>query len=100
MEANENWAAKYATEEGRVKIEARKLLWSPELQERVSRQWNELIADIESCLEQDPAGEKAQALAARWKGLVDEFTGRDKDIEQSVANVWANVDLETIQTSE
>jgi hypothetical protein len=33
MEANEDWTAKYATEEGRVKIETRKHLWSPELQE-------------------------------------------------------------------
>jgi DNA-binding transcriptional MerR regulator len=90
MEANQDWMAKYVTEEARAKIEGRKHLWSPELQERVSRQWNELIAEVEQALGEDPASEKAQALAARWNRLVEEFTGRDKDIEQSVANMWAD----------
>jgi DNA-binding transcriptional MerR regulator len=90
MESNQDWMTKYGTEEGRAKIQARKHLWSPELQERVSRQWNELIADVEAALAEDPAGEKAQALAARWNGLVEEFTNRDKDIEQSVSDMWAD----------
>ncbi len=90
MEGNQDWTSKYATEQGRAKIEARKHLWSPELQERVSRQWSELIADVEQSLSEDPASEKVQALAARWNALIEEFTGCDKDIEESVAKVWAN----------
>jgi len=43
METKNDWMDKYHTEESRAKVEARKNLWSPELQERVSRQWNELI---------------------------------------------------------
>lgn len=90
METKNDWMEKYHTEESRAKVEARKHLWSPELQERVSRQWNELIADVESALAEDPASEKAQALAARWKALVDEFTGCDKDIADSVGRMWAD----------
>jgi DNA-binding transcriptional MerR regulator len=90
MEASKDWMEKYQTEESRAKVEARKHLWSPELQERVSRQWNELIADVEAALGEDPAGEKAQALAARWKALVEEFTGGDRDIAASAGRVWAD----------
>ncbi len=90
MENNQDWMSKYATEEGRAKIEARKHLWSPELQERLSKQWSDLIADVEASLDIDPKSEKAQALATRWKALIDDFTGRDQDIEQSVGNVWAH----------
>jgi DNA-binding transcriptional MerR regulator len=90
METNNDWMDKYHTEESKAKVEARKHLWSPELQERVSRQWNELIADVEASLGEDPAGDKAQALAARWKALVEEFTGGDKAVAGSVSRVWAD----------
>jgi DNA-binding transcriptional MerR regulator len=92
METKNDWMEKYQTEESRAKVEARKHLWSPELQERVTRQWNELIADVEGALGEDPAGEKAQALAARWKALVDEFTGCDKDISDSMGRMWKDRD--------
>jgi hypothetical protein len=82
--------AKYHTEESAAKVEARKHLWSPELQERVSRQWNELIADVEASLGEDPASPKAKALAARWKELVEGFTGGDPDITASVGRMWAD----------
>jgi MerR family transcriptional regulator, thiopeptide resistance regulator len=90
MESDRDWMARYATEEGRAKIEARQHLWSPELQERVGRQWNELIADVDAALGEEPTSRKARALAARWNGLVEEFTGGDKDIEQSAGNMWAD----------
>lgn len=89
-DTNQDWMRKYTTEEARVKLESRKQLWSPELQERVSRQWAVLIADVERSLAVDPASETAKALAARWHALVDEFTGRNKDIEASVAHMWAD----------
>ena len=90
MDTNQDWITKYATERGGPKIEARKQLWSSELQERVSRQWNDLISDVEHAVGDDPTSETAQALAARWNSLVEEFTGRDRDIEESVGNMWAD----------
>jgi hypothetical protein len=33
--------------------------WTPELQERVSRQWTELFRDVEAALREDPQGRKA-----------------------------------------
>jgi len=90
METNNDWMAKYHTEESKAKVEARKHLWSPELQERVSRQWAELIADVEAVLGEDPAGDKGKALAARWKALVEEFTGGDREIAASVGRMWSD----------
>jgi DNA-binding transcriptional MerR regulator len=90
METNNDWMAKYQTEASKAKVEARKPLWSPELQDRVSRHWSELIAEVEAALGEDPAGEKGQALAARWKELVEGFTGGDPDIGASVGRMWAD----------
>jgi MerR family transcriptional regulator, thiopeptide resistance regulator len=59
-------------------------LWSPELQERVTKEWTELYADVEACLGEDPASPKAQALTARWKNLVEQFTGGDLEIQKGL----------------
>lgn len=80
MQDNTNWTEKYYTPEARAKSEERKKLWSPELQERVSRDWTELFRDVEAALDTDPAAPEAQALAARWRALVEEFTGGDSQV--------------------
>ena len=48
-------------------MDERRPLWSPELQAKVSRQWSNLIADIEAAVDrrEDPSSAAAQALAAR-----------------------------------
>ena len=90
MQNDTDWTKRYYSERGAAKVEARKHLWSPELQERVSKQWTELFADIEAALGEDPAGEKAQALAARWKKLVEGFTGGDAEIQKGLNAMWAD----------
>jgi len=90
MQTNNDWMKKYANEAAQAKIDARKGEWSPELQERVSRQWTELIAEVQAAMNagEDPASPNAQALAARWKELVEGFTKGDPDVAQAVSNVW------------
>ena len=80
MQDNTAWAEKYYTPEARAKVEQGKARWSPELQERVSRDWTKLFQDVEAALHTDPASPEAQALAARWKALVEEFTGGDPQV--------------------
>jgi MerR family transcriptional regulator, thiopeptide resistance regulator len=41
-------------------------------------------------LDEDPGSERAQALAARWQALVEQFTGGDPDVTQSVRNLYAD----------
>jgi DNA-binding transcriptional MerR regulator len=90
MQNDAEWTMKYYNDAAREKIAERRQLWSPELQERVSRQWLELIRDVEAALGEDPAGARGQALAARWTGLVEEFTGGDPEVTSGLKNLYAD----------
>ena len=90
MENTNDWMMKYYNEEARAKVEDRKQLWSPELQERVSRRWAELFADIDAARGEDPTSPKAQALADRWNALVGEFTGGDPGIAQGLRAMYSD----------
>jgi len=90
MQNDTDWMKKYHSDEGWAKVQERRPQWSPELQERVSREWTELFRDVEAALGEDPAGPKAQALAVRWKKLIEEFTGGDREITAGVKNAWAD----------
>ena len=56
MQNTTDWSKRYYSDEAKTKIEERKQLWSPELQERVTKDWNQLFADIQASLGEDPAG--------------------------------------------
>ncbi len=92
MEQNMEWTKKYYSESAQAKIEERKSLWSPELQERVSRDWAELVADIEKAMAAGvkPKGDEAAPLAARWRSLVAEFTGGDREIQQGLNKMYSD----------
>jgi DNA-binding transcriptional MerR regulator len=90
MQNNTDWSKKYYTPEAQPKIEERRTLWSPELQAEVSRSWTELVADVEAALGEDPASPKAQALAARWRKLVEGFTGGDPEVQKGLNAMWAD----------
>jgi len=90
MQNDANFTTKYYSESAKAKIEERKAMWSPELQERATRDWNELFHDVEAALGEDPAGPKAQALAARWRKLVEGFTGGDPEIQKGLNALYAD----------
>ncbi len=88
MQNETDWTNKYYSPEAKEKIDQRKPMWSPEMQEEVTRKWNALFADIEASLNEDPASPKAQALAARWRELVAGFTGGDPEIQKGLNKLW------------
>jgi len=88
MQNETDWTNKYYSPEAKEKIEQRKPMWSPEMQEEVTRKWNALFADIEASLDEDPASPKAQALAARWRELLAGFTGGDPEIQKGLNKMW------------
>lgn len=92
MQNDMEWSKKYYSPEAQAEVEKRKALWSPELQEKVSHQWSELFADIESAISagESPSGPKAKALAARWKGLLAGFTGGNPEIQKGLNKMWAD----------
>jgi DNA-binding transcriptional MerR regulator len=53
-------------------------------------EWAELIEQVRAEMEAgtDPSTERVQALARRWMGLINEFTGADPGIERSVGDMW------------
>lgn len=92
MEQNMDWTKKYYTESAKAKIEERKSLWSPKLQERVTRDWNNLTKDIEAAIADgvSPHDERAQVLAARWNALIEEFTGGNQEIREGLNKMYSD----------
>ncbi len=90
MQNDSQWTSKYFSDEAQNTIEERKGLWSPELQERISREWNELFRDVEAALDEDPAGPVAQDLVSRWKKLVGEFTGGNPEIQKGLNTMYSD----------
>lgn len=80
MQNDTDWMKRYYSKEALAKLEKRKALWSPEMQQQVSKDWAALFKEIEASLDEDPAGPKAQSLAARWRELIHRFTGGDPEI--------------------
>jgi DNA-binding transcriptional MerR regulator len=80
MQNRVEWKGKYFSPEAKAKVAERRAELSPEAEEKANRAWAELNAEIAASVEEDPAGEKAQALATRWLALVEEFTGGDPEI--------------------
>jgi len=90
--ADSDWTAKYYSDDAKPAVETRRPLWSPELQERVSRGWAELIADVEAAVarNEDPASDRALALAGRWRTLIAGFTGGNPEIQRGLNQMWAD----------
>jgi DNA-binding transcriptional MerR regulator len=90
MQDNADFMKKYYSEPAQVKMAERREQWNPELQEQATRDWTELFKEVEAALDEDPLGEKAQALAARWRKLVESFTGGDRDIGAGLKKAWSD----------
>lgn len=56
----------------------------------IQQRWDEVIAEAKRLLaaKADPASPAAQAMARRWKALVDMFTQQDPDIARKTGSVW------------
>jgi MerR family transcriptional regulator, thiopeptide resistance regulator len=92
MQNDNDWTKKYYSENAKMKVDARRALWSPELQERATRDWTKLIADVQAAVarNEDPSSEAGQLLAARWRELLAGFTGGDPEIQQGLNRMWAD----------
>lgn len=73
----------YYSEEAWVKVRQR-------YAENPSQEWITMYREVEAALGEDPAGEIAQALAARWMELVEKTTGGDKAVRTGAMKAWAD----------
>jgi MerR family transcriptional regulator, thiopeptide resistance regulator len=92
MHNDNDWTKKYYSEGAKEKIDARRVLWTPELQERATRDWTQLVADVAAAAArgEDPKSDAGQLLAARWRELLKGFTGGDPEIQQGLNKMWAD----------
>jgi MerR family transcriptional regulator, thiopeptide resistance regulator len=80
----------YYTPEQLEQLRIRKEEVGDERIEQVQKEWPELIAQVRAAMESgtDPGSPEVIALARRWMGLVNEFTGGDPGIERSAKRLW------------
>ncbi len=82
---------KYYTPEQLKQLEERGRIVGQERIEQVQQDWPKLIAEVRAEMEKgtDPSHPKVQRMAARWKALVEEFTGGDAQLSESVRKLYA-----------
>ena len=92
MQNDNDWGKKYYSEGAKRKIEERRALWTPELQERATRDWTQLIADVKAAAARgdNPKSDAGRLLAARWRELLAGFTGGDPEIQEGLNRMWAD----------
>ena len=84
MQESHNWTEKYYGPEAGEVVEQKRTEWNPELQAKVTADWQQMYADVQSALDRgiEPKSEEGQTLAARWMALVGQFTdGNPKVLE-------------------
>lgn len=92
MQENMDWSKKYYSEEAQTEISKRAGTIPREVIERAQRDWVTLIKEVEAAVaaNEDPAGENAQALAARWSELLKGFTGGNPEIQDGLNRMYAD----------
>ena len=87
---------KYYTPEQLAQLEERRKQLGDEAIHRAEEEWFELIAafEAEHARGTDPADPRVQQLAARSQELIEQFTGGDPGIRQSLQNMYEGEDPE------
>jgi DNA-binding transcriptional MerR regulator len=80
----------YYSPEQLDQLEQRRRALGEEGMARVEREWQELIdaVDAERRNVTDPADPRVQALADRWRGMIELFTGGDPGIQASLNRMY------------
>ena len=56
MQDNTDFMNKYYSQDAQAKLAEKRAQWTPELQEKASKDWSDLFRDVEAALDEDPAG--------------------------------------------
>src|SRR5258708_6515801 len=88
MQDTMDWAKKYYGEEALEALANRNV--SADVIEKAQRDWAVLIKEVEAAIGEDPASPKVQALAARWRELVEGFTAGDRKVQEGLNKLYAD----------
>jgi MerR family transcriptional regulator, thiopeptide resistance regulator len=80
----------YYTPEQLAQLKQRAGQLGPDAIRAAEQEWPQLIAKAQALMDAGapPADPQVQAVARRWKELVDAFTGGDPGIAESLGNLW------------
>jgi MerR family transcriptional regulator, thiopeptide resistance regulator len=80
----------YYTPEQMEYLKKRGELLGDERIQQVQKEWPELISQVRATQQKGlpPTDPEVQELARRWLGLINEFTGGDQGIFQSLSKLW------------
>jgi hypothetical protein len=81
---------RYYTPEQREELAARAASIGEERIRQSQVDWQVLMDEVRAEMERgtDPADPRVQSLAARWKALIEEFTGGNPGIAKSLGRMW------------
>ena len=88
MQDNMEWAKKYYSEQALESLATRQV--SSEVIEQSQRDWADLIKEVEAAVGGDPASPKVQAMAARWRKLIEGFTGGNRAVQAGLNKLYAD----------
>jgi DNA-binding transcriptional MerR regulator len=92
-----NMLNKYYTEEQLEQLRQRREEFGEDRIRQAEQEWTALIADVCAAKDdgEDPSSERVQALARRWWDLIQQFTGGDPGIGQSLNRIYQEEGPET-----
>ncbi|MFC5861021.1 MerR family transcriptional regulator [Acidicapsa dinghuensis] len=92
MQETQDWTQKYYSPEAQQAIEERRPLWNPEMQAKVTADWQQMYADVQSAIDRnvEPVSDEGKALAARWMKLVEGFTGGNPAVLEGLNKLYAD----------
>lgn len=81
---------KYYTQEQQAHLQERYEQLGEERIRQAEAEWQDVIGQARMLMESDadPASEAVQAVAQRWRSLIEEFTGGDAGIAQSLQTMY------------
>lgn len=83
---------KYFSPEQLAELENRRQAVGEDRIHEVEAEWPRLMDEVREAIarDDDPAGEAGQKLAQRWNALIEEFTGGNPEIRQSLNSMYEN----------
>lgn len=90
MQDTQNWTEKYYSPEARTAIEQHATDWTPELQAKITADWQQMYADVQSAIDRgvEPTSDEGKSLASRWMKLVGAFTGGKPEVLEGLNKLY------------
>ncbi len=95
MEDDYRWTERYYSPQARAKLDEMRESTPLDVVRRGERDWTSLIAEVETAASRgdDPHDTGSQALAARWRRLIGQFTRDDAEISEGLDRLWSDQTL-------